>query len=63
MTDTKTNAKTNAIAKPDRAPRQPGLNAMKLWRYRRIFQWTQEWNAAQTSEDAEAANKRFARMK
>jgi hypothetical protein len=44
-------------------PRQPDIHAIKRWRYRRIFQWSVEWDAAQTSAEADAVNRRFAGMK
>jgi hypothetical protein len=51
----------NAAPNAPKAPRQPSLLAMKLWRFRRIANWTREWDRAASAAEADAANRRFMR--
>ena len=44
----------------DRAPVAPTLNQIKRRRMWAIWQWTKEWDAAETPEQANAANRKFA---
>jgi hypothetical protein len=44
----------------DHTPVVPTLNHLKLRRMWAIWQWTNEWNAAETPEQANAANRKFA---